>query len=109
MPPELAGHPEIAAHLDPNNPMQRELLTRVGRLQPQETQALISGMSPGAMAVLKKIIPEIGFLLDAATKNAQPGALPPSGPQMPPRPAGGAPPTPPQGQPPQPSGLRRIA
>jgi len=44
--------------------MQRVLLQRVDRLTPQDLQAVETGVSPQAVAVLKKVIPEIGFLLD---------------------------------------------
>ena len=91
--------PDIAQHVDPKNPVQMALIERVEKLTPQDVQAFTTGVSPGAVAVLKKIIPEIAFLIDRAMSKGQPGMAPPGGapPPMPP-------PAPPQG----PTGLNRI-
>lgn len=56
--------PEIAQHIDQNNPMQMTLLKRVFSLAPEEGEALIASLNPQAIVALKKIIPELGFLID---------------------------------------------
>jgi hypothetical protein len=56
--------PEIEAQIDPNDPLQSELLNRAGALSDQEIAAMKTGISQPALAALKKIVPEIGFLLD---------------------------------------------
>lgn len=84
--------PEIARHIDPNNPLQMTLLQRIDTLTPQDGQALQTGISPQAAAVLKKVIPEVGFLIDMihAAPQGVGGAMPMGG--------GGA--APPRQQPP---------
>lgn len=83
---EPVSGPETASNgsLDPNNAMQGELLRRLRTLSPQEQQALVTGISPPAAAVLKKLLPEIGFIIDRAIKPdggmPQPGM---PGPQAP--------------------------
>ncbi len=56
--------PEVAGLIDKNNPMQMELLRRIDKLTPQDGQALQAGISPQAAAALKKVIPEVGFMID---------------------------------------------
>lgn len=79
----MAG-PETASSgsLDPNNAMQGELLRRLRTLSPQEQQALVTGISPPAAAVLKKLLPEIGFVIDRAIGGGMPRPGAP-GPQAP--------------------------
>lgn len=101
----------IAQNVDPKNPVAMELLGRVEKLTPQDIQAFVGGIQPGAVAVVKKIIPEIGFLIDRAMQSAQGGAPGPGG--MPAPAPGGAPPAP-QAAPPRPmppqgaGGLRSV-
>jgi hypothetical protein len=80
--------PEFARHIDPKNPVQMLLMQRVDKLTPQDLQAVNTGISPPAVMALKKVIPEIGFLLDMIGKpNGQaPAAAVPMQPN-----AGGAP------------------
>jgi hypothetical protein len=108
--------PEIAKHIDPNNAIQMLLLQRVDKLTPQDGAALQQGISPQAAEVLKKIIPEVGFLIDQIHEGqmgAAPGGAPPPGPGAP-QPGAPPPGMPPQGAPgqpqmqPRPSGLNRF-
>lgn len=99
--PQGAGQqlPEIAKFLEPNNEMQAELLRRLDKLTPQDVAAFQKGVTPQAIAVLKKLFPEIGFILDMAVQGG--GApMTAGGPGLPPGP--GAPPLPgaPAGGPP---------
>jgi hypothetical protein len=55
--------PWVHRQIDPNNPMQKLLLQRIDALRPNDIQALAS-IPPQAAAVLKKIFPEVGFLID---------------------------------------------
>ena len=55
--------PQFARQINPNNPMQMQLMQRVDKLSPQDLAAA-NTIPPAAVQVLKKIIPEIGFLLD---------------------------------------------
>lgn len=95
--------PEFARHIDPGNQFQMTLMQRVDKLTPQDLQAVNTGIAPPAVQVLKKVIPEIGFLLDMIGKpgGGQPGAMPMPPGGMPAAPAGGAPPpmAPPAGLP----------
>lgn len=58
--------------------MQMKLLQRVDQLTPQDLQAA-NTIPPAAVQVLKKLLPEIGFLLDMIGK---PGGMTPDAPQM---------------------------
>lgn len=69
-----APQPQFQGQVDPRNPLQKALLMRVDRLLPQDLQALNTGIAPPAVAVLKKVLPEIGFLLDMIGKPDQGGA-----------------------------------
>lgn len=100
MPP--AG-PSAAA--PPSGQFHMELLNRLRVLQPQEREALKAGISPEAAMVLKKVLPEIGALIDAhmpiqpGGPNIQPGGpnfKPAAPPMQPPAGGGGAPPFPPK-------------
>jgi hypothetical protein len=71
---------DLARHIDPKNPLQMLLMQRVDKLQPPELQALAQ-MPPAAAQALKKIIPELGMLIDKYILNqggdqGQPGAMP---------------------------------
>lgn len=57
----LHSHPKV----DRNNAMQTELLNRLSTVTPQDKQALMTGISPPAMAVLKKLLPELAHLMSA--------------------------------------------
>jgi hypothetical protein len=92
--------PEFQRQLNPGNPLQQALLQRVDRLTPQDIQSLGAGIQPPAAQVLKKIFPEIGFLLDQIGQQGgggdgqQPGGMPGAMPGAPggPQPGGPNPP-----------------
>jgi len=98
--------PELAHHIDPNNPIQAELVKRAGSLAPQESQAFFAGVSLQALMVLKKLLPELGFIWDRAiAAKQQQGGAPQGAPQgAPPAAQQPAPQAPPQPQ----AGLRRL-
>lgn len=85
--------PQMRGAIDPNNPIQRALLQRVDGLNQADIGAL-SSIPPQAAQVLKKLLPEVGFLVDMI---GQPGGMPggapggggPVGPMNPPGPPGG--------------------
>lgn len=79
-PTEAEPHP-LVHHVDASNAIQQELLQRASRLTGQDTDAFMRGCSPEAAAVLKKVLPEIAFLIDAVTGagGAAPmGSVPPA-------------------------------
>lgn len=80
----------IAQHIDPNNQVQMLLMQRLDKLSPQDLAACNS-IPPAAVAVLKKVIPELGWALDMI--GQQDGAMPAGGAAPMPQPAqaGGAP------------------
>lgn len=96
-PPQAGGvPPELAQHVNPDNKIQMLLLQRVDSLTTQDAQQFFANIKPPALAVLKKIMPELGFMLDAMTQQMSGGQ---GGAPMP-APGGGAPPQPtPQGLP----------
>lgn len=90
-PPPAAADPHanaasgMAEQVDPNNPIQVELITRASKLTQADQDAFVQGCSPEAAAVLKKMLPEIGFLLDHVMAGRAPaGAGPSAGAPMPP-------------------------
>jgi hypothetical protein len=91
--------------IDPNNPLQAQMLQRVNRLPPQAIAVLrrVLQTVPQLGMVLKQLFPEIGFIFDMLARGqqqqGQPGARPPQAPSAPP-PQGGPPGAPPQGAPP---------
>lgn len=90
--------PELAQHIDPRNPVQALLLKRMDTLDEQEVAALTEGIAPEAALALKKILPELGFLIDALMQDGAGAEGDDGGEPMPqPRPA-------PQ---PQPMGMAR--
>ncbi|UVC14698.1 hypothetical protein [Mesorhizobium onobrychidis] len=95
--------PELQRHIDPKNPVQALLLKRLDALSDEEQEALLGGIDEGAGAALKKLLPEVGFVIDYMAQQAggmgdeqgaeQPGGAPqpmaaPT-PQQPPQPGGG--------------------
>lgn len=95
-PPDFASQipPQYQHRIEPNNPVQKMLLQRVGSLNPADLKALDS-IPDAAVEVLKRLLPEVDFLLDQITKDAmmgqpQPAAMPPQAPEAvpaaPPRP-----------------------
>lgn len=54
----------LEAQIDPRNPVQALLLKRLDSLGEQEVQALMTGIEPEAALALKRILPELGFLID---------------------------------------------
>lgn len=95
--------PPPQAGAGPGDPFHAELIARLRKLSPQDIAALVQGVSPPAIAVLKKLFPEIGMLID---QRANGGGMPPG---VPPE-AGGAPALPPGGGggPPPRNMLRQI-
>lgn len=65
--------PEIAQHIDPRNPMQMALLQRIDKLSPQDLKVAAT-FTPPQVALLKKVIPEIGFLFDINMPQGAGGA-----------------------------------
>ncbi len=82
--------PDFARNVDPGNEMQMELIARIEQLTPQDAQAFSTGVSPQAVAVLKKVIPEVGFILDRVLAKTAGGGMAMPGPQQ----QAGAPPIP---------------
>lgn len=129
LPPGVQGvnvPANVAGQINPNNPVQKLLLQRVDALQPQDLQALSTGVSPQAAQALKKVFPEIGFLIDmigSPQGGGGPGGMPQqagapgapgSGPAPQMQPGPGARPVPQPGapvaqpQPPFPPGRSRL-
>jgi len=78
--------PQILRHIDPNNPIQAAMIKRMQSMSAQDAQALVQGISPPALQVLKKLLPDIAFVWDgiAAKQGGAPGARPPgAGPGQP--------------------------
>ncbi len=75
--PQVAGGgmipPELAQHIDPRNPVQALLLKRMDTLGENEVAALTEGIAPEAALALKKILPELGFLIDALMQDGAGG------------------------------------
>ena len=84
---------EFKDFIDPNNPVQALLLDRLMSLQETDVQVLDDGISDEAAVVLKKVIPEVGFVIDFMMgMSAAAGSPPaPSAGQMPQPVAGTAP------------------
>ena len=98
--------PAMAQHIDPRNPLQAALVRRLSAFSTQDAETLKQGVTPQAFAVLKKLLPEIGFVFDQLMGGGAgggapggdggdapgqtppgapaPGAPPPGGPRMPP-------------------------
>lgn len=102
--PQMGGAPadfassipdQYRSRVDPNNPVQKILFDRVGALQPADLQAL-DQIPDAAVAVLKKLLPEVDFMLDQITRDAdmQQGGMPPVPPGGQPQPAPGGMPRP---------------
>lgn len=88
--PQMRPHPPIdrknpridQSHpaINPGNQFQALLIGRLKKLSPQDASALANGISPQAAAVLKKVLPELAFIIDALGQQAgqpigaQPGA-----------------------------------
>ena len=60
--------PEFQGRMDPNSPIQKMLLDRIGSLGPEDLAAL-DRIPDQAAAVLKRILPEIDFIIDQITKD----------------------------------------
>lgn len=86
--------PQVQRFIDPNNALQAQLLQRLNGFSQQEAMALVAGISPPALAVLKKLLPEIGFVFDAIEVKRGGGASPGGAPGGAPMPQGGPPPAP---------------
>lgn len=81
MPPRKP-HPNV----NPGNQFQAALLNRLRSLSPQDKQALLTGISPQAMMVLRKLLPELSHLMNGQGGAPKPpGNMAPGGP-----PSGGA-------------------
>lgn len=76
--PAMQGNglpPQILQHIDPNNPIQAAMIKRMQSMSAQDAQALVQGISPPALQVLKKLLPDIAFVWDgiAAKQGGAPG------------------------------------
>jgi hypothetical protein len=99
--PHAAAAQSMQHHVDPSNAIQQELLTRASKLTEQDQDAFAQGCTPQAAEVLKKMIPEIGFLIDHVLAGSAPGGAPPM-PGAPPSPPGAGSPMPPHAPAPSP-------
>jgi len=54
----------MARNVDPRNPLQAALLQRLSTFSSQDAETLKQGVTPQAAGVLKKLLPEIGFVFD---------------------------------------------
>ena len=59
---------EYQHRVDPNSPIQKVLMQRVGSLGPSDLAAL-DKIPDAAVDVLKRLLPEVDFLLDQITKD----------------------------------------
>lgn len=66
--------PEMAQHVDPNNPLQAKLLQRALALTPEDATTFFEGITAPAIQVLKKLIPELGFIFDQAIAKSRNGS-----------------------------------
>lgn len=84
--------PELMGKVDPSNEMQMEMLRRADMLSEQEGAALLEAImsDPAASQAMMKLLPELGFIIEAAQGG---GGMPQGQPGMPPQ-NGGAPPAP---------------
>lgn len=62
--------PELQRHIDPRNPVQALLLKRLDALSDEEQEALLGGIDEGAGMALKKLLPEVGFVIDYMAQQA---------------------------------------
>lgn len=91
--------PELQRHIDPRNPVQALLLKRLDALSDEEQEALLGGIDEGAGMALKKLLPEVGFVIDYMAQQAggmgdeqgaEPGGAPqPTAAPAPQQPGGG--------------------
>lgn len=58
------------AQINPGNPLQRVLLQRLDALAPPEIDALLAGISPQALMVLRKVLPELGMVWNMVAQVA---------------------------------------
>lgn len=63
---------EHQGRIDPNSPIQSILFDRIGSLGPEDLAAL-DRIPDQAAAVLKRLLPEIDFVIDQITKDDQMG------------------------------------
>ncbi|MER8967723.1 hypothetical protein NKI25_18710 [Mesorhizobium sp. M0808] len=62
--------PELQRNIDPKNPVQALLLKRLDALSDEEQEALLGGVDEGAAQALKKLLPEVGFVIDYMMQQA---------------------------------------
>ncbi|MER9217860.1 hypothetical protein NKI48_02845 [Mesorhizobium sp. M0644] len=62
--------PELQRNIDPKNPVQALLLKRLDALSDEEQAALLGGVDEGAAQALKKLLPEVGFVIDYMMQQA---------------------------------------
>lgn len=72
-PPGGGLPPAATQHVDPRNPLQQALVRRLSAFTPQDADTLRQGVTPAAFAVLKKLLPEIGFVFDQLSGGAGAG------------------------------------
>jgi hypothetical protein len=77
MPQGLRLPVELAPFVDRSNAIQMLLLQRVKKLTVQDVQMFANGATPAALSVLKRILPEIGFLFDYLQHRMEAGFAPP--------------------------------
>ncbi|MES0207941.1 hypothetical protein NKJ93_02425 [Mesorhizobium sp. M0028] len=65
--------PELQRNIDPKNPVQALLLKRLDALSDEEQAALLGGVDEGAAQALKKLLPEVGFVIDYMMQQAAGG------------------------------------
>src|ERR1700685_4635307 len=67
--------PQMQRFIDPNNPLQAQLLQRVNRLPPQAIHVLrrVLATVPQLGMVLKQLFPEISFIFDMLARGQQQG------------------------------------
>jgi hypothetical protein len=98
--------PGAAQQVDPRNPLQVALVRRLSAFTPQDADTLRQGVTPQAFAVLKKLLPEIGFVFDQLSGGGGGGAPGGDGDAAPPVQPGSA--APPSGGPAPPSRFNQM-
>lgn len=77
--PGMGGAPGgMPPGLNPNDPEQRKFLQRLDSMTEQEGEALLTAVmsSPLAAQAMRKLLPELAFILDMAGGGGPPGGAP---------------------------------
>jgi len=72
VPPHVTQQHLVDQHIDPGNALQVELMHRIAALTPGEAQTLNAGITPKAVAVFRRLFPELSFLLDQIVNSQLP-------------------------------------